>query len=160
MVAMKFGEASPVLGCQRPFSDKSGVVTSSLGQRARRRSPGTPVRRQSHRYMPTVEVWVWLRGARVGFERAQFASVARDVGVQRTDCWSALLTRSELWNGPSFTTPPALCGARPNNNPTTHDRDRLDPTAYNRSQRTARFPVNIRESEGFRRHSAATKSRA
>jgi hypothetical protein len=30
---------------------------------------------------------------------------------------------------------------------------------YNRRQRTARFPVNTRESEGFRRHSGATKLR-
>jgi hypothetical protein len=44
--------------------------------------------------------------------------------------------------------------------PIKNNRDRLDVTAYNRSQRTARFPVNIRESEGFRRHSARTKNRA
>jgi len=40
---------------------------------------------------------------------------------------------------------------------TTLNRERPDLTAYNRCQRTARFPVNTRESEGFRRHSATTK---
>ena len=40
---------------------------------------------------------------------------------------------------------------------TTLNRERPDLTAYNRSQRTARFPVNTRESEGFRTHSATTK---
>jgi hypothetical protein len=44
--------------------------------------------------------------------------------------------------------------------PIKNDRDRLDVTAYNRSQRTARFPVNTRESEGVRRQSATTKNRA